>query len=445
MTVRSMVSVLVAVALMASASALADIPKTINFQGRLADTQGTPLEGTYDVTIRIYDARPSLLFTEAHPGVAVTDGLFNVLIGSRTVGGVPAAVFAAAETTVGISVGRDPEMTPRLPLASVPYAYVADAAQSLRVPASMTGAGNVPTLSVSNTGDGDGIVGTTAAASGDAWGGRFSGGSHWGGAVKGESANGLGVFGIHTSTFFVNPAVFGWNKGAGDGVMGECDGSMAGVRGLGAAGPGIVGASTSHNGVVGVHGGHFVSYTDANAGVYGKSTAGPGGRFESDTGPAVEAIGEVKADKFSYNSTQTRLLDIGPAAFKPISPRNYSCPYGNGGSLIWDTGYGTLSAPVQLPDGATITRMAAYYWDSNAADMDFRLLLHSNNLLPYQMATISSSGNSGYDDVDTTAIAASIVDNATKSYEVQVRANWPGNDTLKVMRVVISYTIDEAK
>jgi len=48
-------------------SASADIPKTINFQGRLTDAAGVPLNGSFNIAIRIY-AGSSLLFTEHHTG-----------------------------------------------------------------------------------------------------------------------------------------------------------------------------------------------------------------------------------------------------------------------------------------------------------------------------------------------------------------------------------------
>jgi len=78
----------VGAALFVRDTASADIPKTINFQGRLMSSKSVPFDGTANLTMRIYDSRGNLLFSESQSSVAVTKGIFNVLIGSGTVGGV---------------------------------------------------------------------------------------------------------------------------------------------------------------------------------------------------------------------------------------------------------------------------------------------------------------------------------------------------------------------
>jgi hypothetical protein len=64
---------------------------------------------------------------ENHIGVPVSStGAFSILIGSQTAGGVPNAALDPAEVWVGIRINGDPEMAPRVRLASVPYAYRVD-------------------------------------------------------------------------------------------------------------------------------------------------------------------------------------------------------------------------------------------------------------------------------------------------------------------------------
>ncbi|MCI0732059.1 MAG: hypothetical protein L0332_35785 [Chloroflexi bacterium] len=106
---------------------------TIAYQGRLADASGNPLSGTYGMTFRLYNVASggSPLWTEQWSGgnaVQVSDGLFNVLLGSFVP--IPPSVFTDNATLwLGLKVGADNEMLPRIQLGSVPFA-----AQALTVP-----------------------------------------------------------------------------------------------------------------------------------------------------------------------------------------------------------------------------------------------------------------------------------------------------------------------
>ena len=106
---------------------------TIAYQGRLADSSGTPLTQTLAMSFRLYSAVTggTPLWTEqwtGSNGVKVSDGLFNVMLGSLTP--IPQAVITGnANLFLGITVGTDDEMTPRVQLGSVPFAV-----QALSVP-----------------------------------------------------------------------------------------------------------------------------------------------------------------------------------------------------------------------------------------------------------------------------------------------------------------------
>ena len=64
--------------------AVADVPKTINYQGRLTDDLGAPVTSTVSMTFTIYDAETvgDSKWTETHPTVSVVDGLFNAILGA---------------------------------------------------------------------------------------------------------------------------------------------------------------------------------------------------------------------------------------------------------------------------------------------------------------------------------------------------------------------------
>lgn len=125
---------------------------TVAYQGRLANTNGTPLTGTYNMIFRLYAAASggAPLWEEQWTGansVQVSDGLFNVMLGSLTSIGQQ-IVTANSNLFLGISVGTDSEMSPRVQLGSIPFAV-----QALTVPdGSITKAKLAPDLQLSNFG-----------------------------------------------------------------------------------------------------------------------------------------------------------------------------------------------------------------------------------------------------------------------------------------------------
>ena len=125
---------------------------SISYQGRLTDRAGEPLSGTYTMTFRLYDVASggTALDTDTH-SVDVTEGLFNTEIDFDQ------EYFDGKGLWLGITVGIDPEMSPRQELRSVPYA------QSLRPGAVINGSVSGSILEVNNDlSYGDGIrIGTT--------------------------------------------------------------------------------------------------------------------------------------------------------------------------------------------------------------------------------------------------------------------------------------------
>jgi len=99
---------------------------TINYQGRLADSGGTPINGTQGMTFALYDA-PSggnlVWGPESHPAIAVSDGLFSVGLGSQTGGGIPTSVWNGGRY-LEVTVGGE-TLSPRELIRSVPIAGMA--------------------------------------------------------------------------------------------------------------------------------------------------------------------------------------------------------------------------------------------------------------------------------------------------------------------------------
>ncbi|MBK9231642.1 MAG: hypothetical protein IPO15_12540 [Anaerolineae bacterium] len=137
---------------------------TIAYQGRLADAGGSPLTGAYSIIFRLYNAASggAPLWEEqwtGQNGVQVSDGLFNVMLGSLTP--IPQAVVTGNNTLwLGITVGTDDEMAPRVQLGSVPFAV-----QALTVPDGSVTTGKIADQAVTGTKldlvDGNVGIGTT--------------------------------------------------------------------------------------------------------------------------------------------------------------------------------------------------------------------------------------------------------------------------------------------
>ena len=101
-------------------SAIAEVPQVINYQGRLTDPTGNPLDTTVQISFTIFDGGGASKWTETHYSVVVSGGLFNVLLG--TTNPIPDSIFNHPDRYLGIRVGDDGELTPRTRLTSVPYA-----------------------------------------------------------------------------------------------------------------------------------------------------------------------------------------------------------------------------------------------------------------------------------------------------------------------------------
>ena len=111
-------------------SASAEVPQMINYQGRLTDSTGAPLDTSVSMRYRIYadPTTSAYLWTETHGSVTVEGGLFNVLLGSVTA--IPDSAFRGSVRYLGIKVGSDSEMTPRGKLVSVAYAFHSESADT---------------------------------------------------------------------------------------------------------------------------------------------------------------------------------------------------------------------------------------------------------------------------------------------------------------------------
>jgi hypothetical protein len=135
--------------------AAAGINPTINFQGKVANTNGTNVtNGNYDFVFRLYKASSGGVaqWTETWNSgtsqVAVSDGVFQVALGTHS--SLASLDFNDDSWYLTVEFNGDGEMDPRMRFTSVPYAFNAKKVSGLTVQDSAGGADTTGTLKVAD-------------------------------------------------------------------------------------------------------------------------------------------------------------------------------------------------------------------------------------------------------------------------------------------------------
>lgn len=112
-------------------------PNTISYQGYLTDASENAIDGSRDMRVAFYTVSTggSSVYTEDHSSVTVSDGQFNLQLGTGSVvsGALSSVDFSQAlwiEITIDPS-GTPETLSPRIPLSSVPYARYAFEVQQI--------------------------------------------------------------------------------------------------------------------------------------------------------------------------------------------------------------------------------------------------------------------------------------------------------------------------
>lgn len=155
---------LLALVLLTSTS-FGEIPKLLNYQGYLTDASGNPVaDDNYSLTFRLYASEGAdtnaFLWKETQT-VSVSEGTFNAILGLTT----SLNLGFAQPYWLGIKVGTNPELSPRVRLTSVGYAYRALRADTADYALSAPGgpSGNTWTFRITDTAD-------TTITTGGCWG-----------------------------------------------------------------------------------------------------------------------------------------------------------------------------------------------------------------------------------------------------------------------------------
>jgi microcystin-dependent protein len=98
----------------------AGYPTSISYQGTMVDKTGVPVTGGKSIKFSLYSTTggATSLWSETQ-AVTVTNGQFSAQLGSASQ--LDAAKFKG-KTYLGLTIGNDPEMSPRQQMVSVPYA-----------------------------------------------------------------------------------------------------------------------------------------------------------------------------------------------------------------------------------------------------------------------------------------------------------------------------------
>jgi hypothetical protein len=368
----------------------------ITYQGHLTKN-GSPVNGPCAFAFQLWDAQSGGNYVAGWGSTTeVSDGHFSL---APDFG---AGAFTGEARWLGIQVSCPPTspaqlLSGRVELAAAPYAH------SLRPGAVVKDTiGVTTTLSVTNYSDeGTAVYGeNTSLSTATDWqgfGGRFV--SHsWGGVgVQGEdkagggSSLGYGVYGKSSSTY----------------------------------GYGVYGTTSSPSGY----------------GVYGENS--------SLEGYGVYSAGDTHVDGELTWRPRTSYVSVSAAAFRPyaedVSYRNLGNWLDNG----WDnTDFSTTwyHAPIQLPHGATVTKMS-FYWYDNSSVHDATCTLYRNNLnhgTADPMATANSSGSANWGPTEDDTIDFALVNNYLYAYYLEWELGLDSSDNeASGLGVIIEYTIEQ--
>ncbi len=234
------------------------VPSQMNYQGVLKNSSGALVSSEVSMKFAIYAAATGggALWSETQSIVTVEAGLYSVQLGSATA--LSHSFFDGSTRYLGVAVpSGGTELTPRIPLITVPYAFRAGTAESvggidasglvqlgpssMQTTSAAIGADisstNVAGVGIRATAEGFGVIGIASSAlSYGVWGSGLTAGVYGigttGDGVQGISTSGDGVYGSSTSGFAVNGIAPGVN---GRGIFGRAThttGNNFGVIGI---------------------------------------------------------------------------------------------------------------------------------------------------------------------------------------------------------------------
>ena len=192
-------------------------------------------------------------------------------------------------------------------------------------------------------------------------------------------------------------------------------------------------------------------YITASGGVHVGGTSNPGTDNLVVDGTSTLAGNVSTGGNYNYTAARTRYLTLSHAAFVIATQNTAVHPhraYNSYLPVLVRTAGGTAGAstsfiaPVNLPDGATITNISAFLYDNDATyDCEINLVRQEyNSLSNVLMASVTTSGVMVRVNLNTSSISYNPINNASYSYNLVFETR-EANTTLGLYTVRITYTV----
>lgn len=179
-----------------------------------------------------------------------------------------------------------------------------------------------------------------------------------------------------------------------------------------------------------------VTTNSSGRAVYAKA---PAGGYAVYADGRLRVKGTATVDSVRFSTPHSRLMTIGSEAFVPTA----SVDYRNlGWAYVNASGDHSMVTPLNLPNGAVVTGMMAFFLDSAASNMTVDLQARElSGSSAYPMASVDSSGITLYGSKSTGAVSYSTISTGAYAYRIKISCpDWsPGNQA--VSTVVIYYTV----
>ena len=113
-------TIAILILILASASSFAAVPNVINYQGMLTDSGDEAVDGAQLMKFIVYDASSggNELYNSSFQTVTISNGLFDVQLGTAPWVALPDTIFEGSDRWLGITIESDSEMSPRIRLRS---------------------------------------------------------------------------------------------------------------------------------------------------------------------------------------------------------------------------------------------------------------------------------------------------------------------------------------